>query len=586
MMPPTANRAQIYYFFYIFVPLKQKVLIKLVMIGHLLAISLILTAVDSLDTAAVDTVPAARADSVAVPAAVSVELPVADTIEIADTVDFQPAADTLDYSPSVVDDPRVSRLLAEADSLRRGYEFTKALGLCRQAMEYTSDSLRILEIEDSQILCENGANMLEFAYIPAVVDRKRLFIDDFYLYYPLKDNGWHAVSGEIPGYEGIPQAVYAPGDSVQVTVSDMEKVYSVLSEDGKAMYFSSASLYGMGGYDLYVSYWDAKKSEWGAPVNMGIPFSSPYDDFLYVDTSDGKYTLFASNRGCPADSINVYVLEYDSMPIRTAVVDIAQVRKIMELEPHGEVAGPQEDKAEDALPENEDTERYTGKMAEVRVLRDSIYMYNKALDEERSRFALSDDVEERARLTTEILRRESELPRLNDALDRAAAELQKIEMEFLFSGIAIDPDKVNAAMGHKDEEKKVPAGYSFVRKSPGDTIAVAPSEAVEEFDYTFMVLPEGRFAPDNVLPEGVVYQIQVFNVGRKATVSQLKGISPVFERTTTSGRYNYAAGLFRTYRDATDALSRVKKLGFRNAYVIAYLDGTPIAISKARELQK
>ncbi|MCM1176327.1 MAG: hypothetical protein NC308_00140 [Clostridium sp.] len=547
---------------------------------------MILTAVDPLDTAAADTVLAVHVDSIAVPVAIGVDLPVAETVEIADTMDFQPASDTLDFRPAVVDDPRVTRLLAEADSLRCGYEFTKALGMCRQAMEYTSDSLRILEIEDSQILCENGANMLEFAYIPAVVDRKRFSINDFYLYYPLKDKGWHNVSGEIPGYEGIPQAVYAPGDSAKVTVNDMEKVYSVVSEDGKAMYFSSASLYGMGGYDIYVSYWDEKASEWGAPVNMGIPFSSPYDDFLYVDTADGKYTLFASNRGCPADSINVYVLEYDSMPIRTAVVDVAQVRKLMELEPHEEATGPQEDNVEDALPENAETERYTGKMAEVRALRDSIYIYDKALDEERSRFALSDDVDERARLTTEILRRESELPRLNEALDRAAAELQKIEMEFLFSGIAIDPEKVNVAMNQKSEVKELPSGFSFVRMSPGDTIAALPAVTEEEFDYTFMILPEGRFAPDSTLPEGVVYQIQVFNVGRKATVSQLKGLSPVFERATASGRYNYAAGVFRTYSEATDALARVKRLGFRNAYIVAYTNGTPIAVSKARELQK
>lgn len=556
------------------------------MIGHLLAISLILTAVDSLGTAAPDTVAAVRLDSAAIPVPVNVDEVISDVTDAADTADFRHAVDSLDYSRPIVDDPRVSRLLAEADSLRKCYEFTKALGLCRQAMEYTSDSLKILEIEDCQIFCENGANMLEYAYIPAVVERKRFPKDEFFLYYPLDDRGWHPVSGQVPGYDGIPQVFYASGDSVQVTSADLERVYSVVSEDGKAMYFSSASLYGMGGYDLYVSYWDEQKSGWGTPVNMGIPFSSPYDDFLYVDTEDSRYTLFASDRGCPADSINVYVLEYDSMPIRTAVVDIAQVKKLMELEPQGEATVPQEDKAEDAMPEDEDTARYTMKMAEVRALRDSIYMYNKVLDEERSRFALSDDVEERARLTAEILRKESELPKLGESLERSVAELQKIEMEFLFSGISIDPDKISTAIDARESVDTDPEVYTFVRRSPGDTITVTPIEVEEEFDYTFMILPEGRFAPDGNLPEGVVYQIQVFNVGRKATVSQLKGLSPVFEKAAASGRYNYSAGLFTSYADATRALARVKKLGFKNAYVVAYLNGTSIAVSKARELQK
>lgn len=556
------------------------------MIGHLLAISLMMTTVDSLGTAVPDTVAIVHRDSVAIP----VPVPLDDVIEdvvlaVDDTVDFLHVIDTLDYHQPVVDDPRVSRLLSEADSLRKCYEFTKALGLCRQAMEYTSDSLRILEIEDCQIFCENGANMLEFAYIPAVVERRRFHIDDFYLYYPLKDRCWHPVAGQVSGYDGIPQVVYSGEDSLTVAAADLERVYSIVSEDGKSMYFSSAGLYGMGGYDIYVSYWDERASEWSTPVNMGIPFSSPYDDFLYMDTEDGRYSLFASNRGCPADSINVYVLEYDSMPIRTAVVDIAQVKKLMELEPQGEAPRLQDgNDAGDAMPENEDTERYTGKMAEVRALRDSIYMYNKVLDEERNRFALSDDVEERARLTTEILRKEAELPKLGESLDRAVAELQKIEMEFLFSGISVDPDKISSAMDEREAEQDLE--YRFVRMSPGDTVSVVRMEQEEDFDYTFMILPEGRFAPEDSLPGGIIYQIQVFNIGRKATVQQLKGLSPVFERCSTSGRYNYSTGVFTSYRDAVNALARVKKLGFKNAYITAYLDGAPIAVSKARELQK
>lgn len=554
------------------------------MIGHLLAISLTMTAVDSLETAVPDTVAIVRKDSVAVPVPVPLDDVIADVVSsVEDTVDFLQIIDTLDYHQPIVDDPRVSMLLSEADSLRKCYEFAKALGLCRQAMEYTSDSLKILEIEDCQIFCENGANMLEFAYIPAVVDRRRFHIDDFYLYYPLKDKGWHPVAGQVSGYDGIPRVVYSREDSVSVASADLERVYSIVSEDGKSMYFSSAGLYGMGGYDIYVSYWDEKASEWGAPVNMGVPFSSPYDDFLYMDTEDGRYSLFASNRGCPADSINVYVLEYDSMPIRTAVVDIAYVKKLMELEPQEEASGLQENNSA-AMPENEDTERYTGKMAEVRALRDSIYMYNRVLDEERNRFALSDDVEERARLTSEILRKEAELPEISESLDRAVAELQKIEMEFLFSGISVDPDKMGSAMDERKEEQAVE--FRFVRMSPGDTVDVVRAASEEDFDYTFMILPEGRFAPEGRLPGGIIYQIQVFNIGRKATLQQLKGLSPVFESVSASGRYNYSAGAFTSYRDAVNALARVKKLGFKNAYIIAYIDGAPAAVSKARELQK
>lgn len=503
-------------------------------------------------------------------------------VAVSDTAEV--AADTsavASLDAGAADGLRADRLLAEADSLRLGYEFTKALGRCREAMEYAPDSLKMLEIEDCLISCENGASLLGFAYTPSVVARRRFSIGDFYLYYPLEDKGWHQViaPGDSMDTDVFPRVVYGVEDSLEVTASDLEKVYSVVSKDGKSMYFSSTGLYGMGGYDLYVSHWDEKNMEWGTPVNLGLPFSSPYDDFLYVDSPDGKYTLFASNRGCPADSINVYVLEYDSMPIRSAAGDVEQVRRLMDLEPQdrsGEASAPE------GIPENVDTKRYTDKMAEVRALKDSIYYCNQELDAARNRFAMSDDVEERARLTNEILHKEAELPKLSDSLDRAAAELQKIEMEYLFNGITIDPDMFSQT----EEPKEAVEEYVFVRMTLGDAVNLVPDEPENTFDYTFMILPEGRFAPDSSLPGGIVYQIQIFSVGRKATVSQLKGLSPVFEKVTDSGRYNYSVGVFTDYRDATEALAKVKRTGFKNAYITAWNNGAPIAVSAARELQK
>ena len=37
---------------------------------------------------------------------------------------------------------------------------------------------------------------------------------------------------------------------------------------------------------------------------------------------------FASNRECGRDSVTVYVLEYDSMPVRKAVSDVGELREM------------------------------------------------------------------------------------------------------------------------------------------------------------------------------------------------------------------------------------------------------------------
>ena len=510
---------------------------------------------------------------------------------------------------------RADSLMRAADSLRKEYDFTNALAVCREALELPVDSLERIGIEDSRLLCENGANMLDFVYRPSVVARKRVSLNDFFLYYPLEDKSWHPVPDVLDGSSGHPfsRAVYAGDGDREIyfsardeggsrnlmctafndslwtapsllnehLTSSGDEIYPMLSPDSKSLYFSSSGLYGMGGYDIYVSSWDDESGDWGVPVNLGFPYSSPYDDFLFVNTDDGRYTVFASNRDCTADSVNVYVLEYDNMPISGAVEDMAELRRIMSLEPAAkDSVAPAED---DGIPENVDTRRYMAKMEEVRSLKDSLYIYGPSLDKERVRFALRDVVEERAVLRSEILRREEAIPMMQDSLDRATALLQQIEMEFLFSGVVIDPEKVYAASEAAYDED---VEYSFVRMNIGDTLDMAFEEPADEFDYSFMILPEGRFAKDNTIPSGVVYQIQIFSVARPASVAQLRGLSPVFVSGSSSGKYTYSVGVFRNYNDVLSNLNRVRKVGFKSAYIVAYIDGKSVSVATARAMEK
>ena len=64
-------------------------------------------------------------------------------------------------------------------------------------------------------------------------------------------------------------------------------------------------------------------------------------------------------------------------------------------------------------------------------------------------------------------------------------------------------------------------------------------------------------------------------------LGHLRGLSPVYERLTTSLRYTYAVGVFRSYADALTHLNAVRRLGFRDATVIAWRDGRPIPAASA-----
>lgn len=509
-------------------------------------------------------------------------------------------------------------LVARADSLKSVFMFGEAMAVYSEAIRATSDSLARIAVEDRRIMAENGMNMLGFCSNPVVIARHEFSLDDFFLFYPLPDKSWRHLPNQLDtaGNHAVVRGMYLPDgmkehyfsapdaegalniyrteyrDTVwslpalvnEHTTSASDEIFPMLAPDGKSLYFASSGLYGVGGYDLYVSEWNEDLGDWGVPVNMGFPYSSPADDFLFINTSDGKYTIFASNRDCPKDSVYVYVLEFENMPVRKAVDDMDEFRRLMELVPVDDPARMDNGSTvAGSMPDNVDTRRYMQKVAELRALRDSIYIYGKSLDEERSRFATSDDDRERERLTVDILHKEAMIPVIQDSLDKVTAALQQIEMEFLFSGVVIDPDKI---MAEADKEiVGASSGYTFTKMSFGPAPAMKMEKPVEKFDYSFMILPEGRFAESNELPSGLVYQIQIFSSSRKAEVSQLKGLSPVFEQRSAAGKYVYRVGVFPTYKDVLSNLNKVKRAGFRSAFITAFSDGQPVTVQKARALE-
>lgn len=502
--------------------------------------------------------------------------------------------------------------MQRGDQLREQYRFEEAfevyqsaVGMFVDSLMTADDSLLRMDISDRVLMAENGLSMMDFVYVPDVVARHKFPIDEFFLYYPVKEGAWRPVPSQL---DSIPhdfsKASYIPEGENEIYWSAVDKsgirnifhsvyqdtiwsvpallnehmtsisdeIYPMLSPDGSQMYFSSAGLYGVGGYDIYVSEWDKESGDWSVPVNMGFPYSSPSDDFLFVNTDDGKHSIFASNRNCSKDSVWVYVLAYEDMPVRRAVTDPEELKAVAALDPQTSRSAQKETVVEADIPENVDTRRYMTKMSEVRQLRDSIDRLGMKVEDARYKN------DESAVLDGELV-----LIALRDSLDRASAILQEIEMEFLFSGVVIDPDKLLAEADREIVGQTV--DYVFTKREFGEPLALHMQEPEPEFDYSFKILEEGQFAENNTLPEGLVYQIQMFSTTTQATVAKLKGLSPVFETRTTNGRYTYRVGVFRTYADVLANLNAVKKVGFRNAFIVAFKDGKDIKVAQARALE-
>jgi hypothetical protein len=110
-----------------------------------------------------------------------------------------------------------------------------------------------------------------------------------------------------------------------------DELYPFLLTDGITLYFSSNRPGGMGGFDLYQSFFDPETREFSPPSNLGPPFNSPGDDFLLVPDVLNGNAWFATNRGLPNDQVVVVELVWDQTVIKNNTESIHQLRTLASL---------------------------------------------------------------------------------------------------------------------------------------------------------------------------------------------------------------------------------------------------------------
>jgi len=83
-------------------------------------------------------------------------------------------------------------------------------------------------------------------------------------------------------------------------------VYITLN--GDYMYIASEGGDSYGGYDIFVS--EQSQGSWSKPKNLGYPINTPYDDFFFSGTANGKYAYIASNRAEGQGGYDIYKVTF------------------------------------------------------------------------------------------------------------------------------------------------------------------------------------------------------------------------------------------------------------------------------------
>lgn len=82
--------------------------------------------------------------------------------------------------------------------------------------------------------------------------------------------------------------------------------YPFVMTDGATVYYATDGE-GLGGYDIYVTRYNTNTDTYLTPENVGMPFNSPYNDYMYVIDEYNNLGWFASDRFQPVGKVCVYV---------------------------------------------------------------------------------------------------------------------------------------------------------------------------------------------------------------------------------------------------------------------------------------
>lgn len=98
--------------------------------------------------------------------------------------------------------------------------------------------------------------------------------------------------------------------------------FPFMDSDGTTLYFAAKGDDSMGGYDIFITRTDSEENSYFRPDNIGYPFNSAFNDYMYAIDDYNELGWFASDRYQPEGKVCVYVFvpneskttyDYDAM---------------------------------------------------------------------------------------------------------------------------------------------------------------------------------------------------------------------------------------------------------------------------------
>lgn len=157
------------------------------------------------------------------------------------------------------------------------------------------DSYKLGEQSGNLQMKDNGNEDVSIEFINEMGDKKLLSAND--------ENGNKKLYASVKLIDSWSKPQRLKGINDDMT--DLN--FPFLASDGTTLYFSAKGEESLGGYDIFITRADSEENSYFRPDNMGYPFNSAFNDYMYVIDDYNNLGWFASDRYQPEGKVCVYV---------------------------------------------------------------------------------------------------------------------------------------------------------------------------------------------------------------------------------------------------------------------------------------
>ncbi len=234
-----------------------------------------------------------------------------------------------------------------AITLQHLYDFEGALDAIEAYRPVLKSDMWLERADSLQAECQQGLRALNHIEDVEIIDSLFVYKPSFFSYYKLGPESGRIMNDEQNGLFFENQAadyrIYVSDGSffesykIQdvweephplkgVGSDEHQMITPFMRTDGETLYFACDSTPGIGGLDIYKTRYNSEEGEFYQAERLGMPFNSPFDDYMMAIDETHQVGWWATDRGDDPEHVLIYIFKMNDNPEYLDEADVSRAR--------------------------------------------------------------------------------------------------------------------------------------------------------------------------------------------------------------------------------------------------------------------